>query len=80
MDILVISSILPRKDQNLFPPALQLIEKVWCKKEIIRMQMRKFSKPQRVRFISTVDLETKWERYAYGRLINIPPGEHIRLL
>ncbi len=59
--------------------ALQLIEKVWCRKEIIRMQMRKFSKPQRVRFISTVDLETKWERYAYGRLINIPPGEYIRM-
>ena len=43
------------------------------------MQMRKFSKPQRVRFISTVDLETKWERYAYGRLLNIPRGKYIRM-
>lgn len=59
--------------------ALQLMEKVWCRKEIIRLQMRKFSKPQRIRFISTVDLETKWERYAYGRFLNIPPGKYISM-
>lgn len=56
---------------------LSLLEKVWWKKEIIRAQMIKFSKKDRRTFIRTIDLETKWERYAYSRLLNLPSGKNL---
>lgn len=49
---------------------LQLLEKVWGKKELLRPQLTKLSMKARLCFIRTADLPTKWERYAYTRFRN----------
>lgn len=49
---------------------LQLLEKIWGRKEVLRPQMAKLSMKARVNFIRTADLPTKWERYAYTRFRN----------
>jgi len=69
----IISSPLTKEDQS----RLSLLENLWWNKEIIRAQLVKFSKKERLRFIQTVDLETKWERYAYSRLMNMPSGKNL---
>lgn len=69
----IISNPLTKEDLS----RLSLLEKVWWNKEIIRAQMVKFSKKERLRFVQTVDLETKWERYAYSRLMNMPSGKNL---
>jgi len=56
---------------------LGLLEKVWWKKEILRAQLVKFSKKGRLKLIETADLKTKWERYAYSRLIDLPPKKNL---
>lgn len=56
---------------------LQLLEKTWCKREILRSQLRQFSKKRRQQLINSADFETKWERYAYSRLSNLTKGERL---
>lgn len=71
----IISNPLSTDDQI----GLDLLEKVWCKREIIRSQLSKFSARRRVQFIENSDLETKWERYAYSRFSNLPEGENLSM-
>ena len=54
---------------------LQLLEKVWGKREVLRPQLVRFSMADRRRFIETADLPTKWERYAYSRFRNQKTGQ-----
>ena len=82
------SSIIPLKvflllkDKGVIPDplapddliGLQLLEKVWGKRDILRPQLVKFSTADRRRFIETADLPTKWERYAYSRFRNQKTG------
>ena len=56
---------------------LRLLEKTWCKREILRTQLRHFSKKRRQQLINSADFETKWERYAYSRLNNLEKGERL---
>lgn len=49
---------------------LALLEKVWCRREVLRPQVARLSKTDRQRLIRTADLPTKWERYAYSRFRN----------
>ena len=58
---------------------LRLLEKTWCKREILRSQLRQFSKKRRQQLINSADFETKWERYAYSRLSNLKKGERLPL-
>lgn len=58
---------------------LQLIEKTWGKREILRAQLSRFSKIRRLQIINSADLETKWERYAYSRFSNLDEGERLTL-
>ena len=58
---------------------LQLLEKTWCKREILRSQLRQFSKKRRQQLINSADFETKWERYAYSRMSNLGKGERLPL-
>ena len=58
---------------------LELLEKVWWQKDIIRAQLIKFSKKGRQRLIENADLKTKWERYTFSRFRNLAEGEQIRM-
>ncbi|MHB1350311.1 MAG: hypothetical protein ACYCYR_10610 [Desulfobulbaceae bacterium] len=53
---------------------LQLLEQVWCDRELLRWQLRRFSLKARTSLIRTADLATKWERYAYSRFRNQEEG------
>lgn len=56
---------------------LGLLEIVWMKRDYLRPQLSKFSKKRRQEFLEKVDLETKWERYAFSRFRNLPAGGKI---
>ena len=56
---------------------LRLLEKVWWKSEVLRSQLMKYSRKDRKALIETVDLPTRWERYAYSRFNNLGPGEKL---
>lgn len=56
---------------------LRLLEKLWYKKEFLRAQLVKFSDEERMAFLTTAHLPTKWERYAYSRFFNLGPGERL---
>lgn len=58
---------------------LALLEKLWMRRDYLRPQLSQFSRKRRQEFLDKVDLETKWERYAYSRFINLPPGERLRM-
>lgn len=58
---------------------LQLVEKTWGKREILRAQLSQFSRKRRQQLINSADLETKWERYAYSRLSNLKKGERLSM-
>ncbi len=50
--------------------ALRFLEKIWGDAELLRPQLVKMSRPSRERFIRTIALRSKWERYAYSRYFN----------
>jgi len=58
---------------------LQLLEKVWGKREILRTQLAGFSRNRRLKLIDSADLPTKWERYAMSRLQNLQPGSQLSI-
>ena len=56
---------------------LGLLEKIWCRREVLRPQIARFSKTDRLRLIRTADLPTRWERYAYSRFRNHQAGKSL---
>ncbi len=56
---------------------LSLLEKIWCRREVLRAQITRFSKRDRLQFITTADLPSRWERYAYSRFSNIESGKKL---
>jgi len=56
---------------------LKMLEQVWRKREILRIQLAGFSKKRRLKLIETADVATKWERYAFSRFQNITPGKRL---
>ncbi len=67
----------PLSEDNLL--GLKLLETTWCKREILRSQLRQFSKKRRLHLIDSADFETKWERYAFSRFNNLEDGERLTL-
>lgn len=58
---------------------LRLLEKVWCSREVLRCQLSTFSKERRLNLISSADIKTKWERYAYSRYRNLKGDEKLSM-
>lgn len=56
---------------------LELLENLWGKREVIRPQIRQLSLKNRKALIDTCDLETKWERYAYSRFMNLESDKRL---
>ncbi len=57
---------------------LQLIERTWGRREILRAQLSRLSKTRRRQLINSADLETKWERYAYSRTQTCTQGSYLQ--
>jgi len=67
----------PLSDTDLI--GLSLVEKLWGKKNFLRVQLTQFSYKRRLHLIQTSDLESKWERYAFSRFKNLPPKKKIKM-
>ena len=65
----------PLSEEDLI--GLRLLEKVWCNREVLRCQLSTFSKERRLNLISSADIKTKWERYAYSRYRNLKGDEKL---
>ena len=59
---------------------LNFLEKIWEDESIchalIQKRLIRKSKKAREAFLNTIDLETKWERYAFSRFFNYDPKDH----
>ncbi len=58
---------------------LQLLEKTWGRQEILRSQLSRYPRKRRLRLLESADFATKWERYAFSRFCNLPPGEKLAM-
>jgi hypothetical protein len=58
---------------------LHLLEQVWGDRNVLRPQISRMSRSTREKFIRTVALSSKWERYAYSRYFNQEPGSRLSL-
>ena len=56
---------------------LSRMEQIWCDRQLLRSQLGRFSLDRRLGIIETASLKTKWERYAFTTLRNLPPGNRI---
>ncbi len=69
--IKTISNPLPENDLI----ALKLLEKLWGLHDFLRPQLSQKNVKYRKALVATCDLETKWERYAFSRFINLAPDK-----
>ncbi len=65
----------PLTDRNLI--GLEMIEKLWKKRDFLRPQVRQMDVKARQALINTCALATKWERYAYSRFTNLEAGKRL---
>lgn len=59
--------------------ALSVIDYLWGVPEFLRPQLRKFNQEKRKSLIQSCDFDTKWERWAYTRMMNVPPEEKMSI-
>ena len=57
--------------------ALKLLEKLWGLHDFLRPQLSQKNVKYRKALIATCDLETKWERYAFSRFMNLAPDKRL---
>ena len=65
----------PLPDNDLI--GLKLLEKLWGQHDFLRPQLSQKNIKYRKALIDTCDLETKWERYAYSRFMNLTPDKRL---
>ncbi len=65
----------PLTDNDLI--GLKLQEKLWGMHDFLRPQITKKGKKDKEALFDTCDLETKWERYAYSRFMNMEPDKRL---
>lgn len=58
---------------------LKILEQIWGSSELLRSQIKKFSKADRKRLIETCEFETKWEAYAHTRFNDTAFGERLTM-
>jgi len=63
----------PLTDNDLI--GLKLLETLWGLNDFLRPQLRQKNITYRKALISTCALDTKWERYACTRFMNMEPGQ-----
>jgi DNA-binding transcriptional MerR regulator len=65
----------PLPDDDLI--GLKLVEKLWGMHDFLRPQLSQKNIKYRKALIETCDLETKWERYAFSRFMNLEPSKRL---
>lgn len=65
----------PLPDNDLI--GLKLLENLWGLNDFLRPQISKKGKRDKEALLDTCDLETKWERYAYSRFMNMEPDKRL---
>lgn len=65
----------PLLDENVI--GLQLLEHLWGLHDFLRPQLRQKNIKHRQTLIETCELETKWERYAFSRFMNLKLGNRL---
>jgi len=65
----------PLPDEDVI--GLQLLENLWGLHDFLRPQLRQKNIKHRQTLIETCELETKWERYAFSRFMNLKPGNRL---
>lgn len=58
---------------------LKLVEQIWGSSELLRAQIKRFSKVDRKKLIDTCEFATKWEAFAHTRISNLKNGERITM-
>ena len=59
--------------------SLIFLGRIWGRKEVVRAQITKLSMKNRLSFLRTADLPSKWERYAYSRFRNQAQGKNLAM-
>ena len=62
-------------DRDLY--AMGIVEKLWLWRDFMRAQIVKLNAKDRKTLIETSKFNTKWERHAYSRMMNLPYGEEL---
>jgi len=57
--------------------AIGLVEKLWLWRDFLRAQIVKLNVKDRKALIATCKFNTKWERYAYNRMMNLKPDHEL---
>jgi hypothetical protein len=65
----------PLPDNDLI--GLKLLEKLWGLHDFLRPQLSQKNIKYRKALIATCDLETRWERYAFSRFMNLAPNTRL---
>ncbi|KJR98273.1 MAG: hypothetical protein VR65_21130 [Desulfobulbaceae bacterium BRH_c16a] len=65
----------PLLDEDLI--GMKLLENLWGLHDFLRPQLSQKNIKYRKALIDTCDLETKWERYAYSRFMNLEPNKRL---
>ena len=65
----------PLADNDLI--GLKLLEKLWGLHDFLRPQLSQKNVKYRKALIETCELETKWERYAFSRFMNLRPDKRL---
>ena len=65
----------PLLDEDLI--GLKLLENLWGLHDFLRPQLGQKNIKYRKALIDTCDLETKWERYAFSRFMNLKSGQRL---
>jgi|JFJP01.1.fsa_nt_gi hypothetical protein len=64
-------------DRDLY--AMGIVEKLWLWRDFMRAQIVKLNAKDRKALIETSKFNTKWERHAYSRMMNLPYGEELHM-
>jgi len=65
----------PLPDNDLI--GLKLLENLWGLHDFLRPQLSQKNIKYRKALIDTCELETKWERYAFSRFLNLKPDKRL---
>ena len=65
----------PLSDNDLI--GLKLLEKLWGVHDFLRPQLSQKNIKYRKALIETCELESKWERYAFSRFMNLAPDKRL---
>jgi hypothetical protein len=71
----VVQEVLTREDLH----TLSAIEKLWGLFDFIRPQIKRLNQGKRQSLIQSCGFDSRWERWAYSRMMNVPLNEKMSI-